>query len=392
MNFDPVAAKPASDAGADLFVLRKKMGHGEIILLHGNSHNDLYKLVADRLGVRNTGTVIRQNTSQETMVEIGESVRGKDVYILQTGGFILYESLCYSHHPTGTKDVNNDIMEMLILCYACKTSSAKTITGVIPYMPYSKQSKMRFRSCIVSKLVAKMMVNAGFNRILTVDLRAKEVQGFFDVPVDNLRAVAFLTNYIQREIKDYANAVLVAKDAHATRRCVSISERLRLPVAVIHGRQRESDSDSEDFDRAPSPPPRNARFDVFNLMPTPLAKESLPMTVIGEVSGKTCIVIDDMIDEVEPFSKVAQVLKEAGALAVYICATHGILSAEAPQILNQSPIDGVIVTNTVPHDEQKLKSTKIRTVDISLLICEAIRRIHYDESMSYLYKGVTDGD
>lgn len=137
-----------------------------------------------RLGVKNGGCAVYYKTNRETMVEIGDSVRGKDLYIVQTG----------------TKDVNNNIMELLIIAYACKTSSAKSIVGVMPYLPYSKQCKMRKRGCIVSKLLAKMMCKSGLTHIITMDLHQKEIQGFFDCPVDNLRASPFLLQYIQESV------------------------------------------------------------------------------------------------------------------------------------------------------------------------------------------------
>lgn len=350
----------------------------DMILLAGNSHSELATHIADRLGIRLAACAMNYNTARETMIEIEQSVRGKDIYIIQTG----------------TKNVNNDVMEMLILAYALKTASARSITGVIPYLPYQKQSKMRFRSCIVSKLTAKMMVKAGFTHILTVDLRSKEVQGFFDVPVDNLRASAFLIQYVQQQIPDYKDAVIVAKDAHATRKAVSFAERLRLPLAVIHGRQKEADSDSEDLERAPSPPPSSVLSRSFELtfVPQQVAKEKMPMSVVGDVAGHSCLIIDDMVGEMQPYAQVADVLKENGAKKVYVIATHGVFSPDAPLVINRSRIDEVIVSNSVPNKEQKQVCSKIKTVDISLLLCEAIRRVHFGESMSYLYRGVTDND
>lgn len=352
---------------------------GNIILLAGNSHKDLATLVANRLGIALGQCRVGQNTARETLVEIIESVRGKDIYILQTG----------------TTNVNNDVMEMLIMCYALKTSCARSITGIIPYMPYGRQSKMRFRSCIASKLIAKMMVKAGFSHILTVDLRSKEMQGFFDVPVDNLRALGFLIVFLQNEIPELATeGVIIAKDAHATQKATSFSERLKLPLAVIHGRRKDSDADSEDLDRAPSPPPYSMSSRPFemNFLPLVQRKSRLPMSVVGDVSGKICVVVDDSIEEIEPFCTAAEVLREAGAKKVFVCCTHGILPIDAVNVLNNnSSIDEVIVTNTVPLG-QKNASPKIKTVDVSMLLAEAIRRIHYCESMSYLYRNVTDGE
>ena len=156
----------------------------EMMIIAGNSHRELAVKICDRLNIRPASCSMYYSTNRETIAEIGESVRGRDVYIVQTGG----------------KDVNNCIMELLIMPYACKTSSAGNIVGVIPYLPYARQSKMRKRGCIVSKLLAKMICKAGFSQIITVDMHKKEVQGFFDIPVDNLRASPFLLQYIQESI------------------------------------------------------------------------------------------------------------------------------------------------------------------------------------------------
>ncbi|KAA0196001.1 hypothetical protein HAZT_HAZT007010 [Hyalella azteca] len=193
----------------------------------------------------------RPNT--ETLVEIGDSVRGRDVFILQTGTNKLEvrvgraelaqtscletkaeimesvrEKSVYIIQTGINKDVNNHIMELLIMAYACKTSSARNIVGVIPYMPYCKQSKMRKRGCIVSKLLAKMMCKAGLTHVITMDLHQKEIQGFFDCPVDNLRASPFLLQYIQESIPDYRNSVIVARDPGSAKKATSYAERLRL--------------------------------------------------------------------------------------------------------------------------------------------------------------------
>jgi len=313
------------------------------------------------------------------LVDIGESVRGRDVYILQTG----------------TKDVNNNIMELLIMAYASKTSCARKIVGVIPYLPYSKQSKMRKRGCIVSKLLAKMMCNAGLTHLITMDLHSKEVQGFFDIPVDNLRASPFLLQYIQESIPDYRNAVIVARNPGSAKKATSYAERLRLGIAVIHGEQKEADSDM--VDGRYSPPPSMAAqaaacrtMDVgLDIMPVLTAKEKPPINVVGDVGGRIAIMVDDMIDDVESFVMAAEVLKERGAYKIYVLATHGLLSSDAPRLLEDSAIDEVVVTNTVPHEVQKMQCHKIKTVDISVLLSEAIRRIHNKESMSYLFRNVT---
>ncbi|KAL1453343.1 hypothetical protein WDU94_007484 [Cyamophila willieti] len=350
----------------------------DIMILSGNSHTELANLVASRLGVKLGGCSVYYKTNRETMVEIGDSVRGKDIYIIQTG----------------TKDVNNNIMELLIMAYACKTSSAKSIVGVIPYLPYSKQCKMRKRGCIVSKLLAKMMCTSGLKHIITMDLHQKEIQGFFDCPVDNLRASPFLLQYIQDSIPDYRNAVIVAKNPGAAKKATSYAERLRLGIAVIHGEQKESEADEVDGRASPPPPPhvpppsaRTMEMDVG--VPQHPAKEKPPISVVGDVSERVAIMVDDMVDDVHSFVAASEVLKERGAKRIYVLATHGLLSSDAPRLIEESPIDEVVVTNTIPHDVQKLQCSKIKTVDISILLSEAIRRMHNKESMSYLFRNVT---
>ncbi|XP_077491502.1 phosphoribosyl pyrophosphate synthase-associated protein 2 isoform X1 [Amblyomma americanum] len=355
----------------------------EIILLAGNSHVDLAQKIADRLGIRVGNCTVVHSANRvgdhtncvETLVDIGESVRCRDVYIIQTG----------------SKDVNNSIMELLIMAYCCKTSCARKIVGVIPYLPYGKQSKMRKRGCIVSKLLAQMLVKAGLTHIITMDLHQKEVQGFFDIPVDNLRASPFLLQYITECIPDYRNAVIVARNPSTANKATSYAERLRLGIAVIHGEQKESESDMVDGRYSPPTVHSLARtMEVgLDIMPVPAAKEKPPIYVVGDVGGRIAIMVDDMVDDVHSFVVAAEVLKERGAYKIYVLATHGLLSNDAPQLIENSPIDEVVVTNTVPHEVQKMQCHKIKTVDISVLLSEAIRRIHHKESMSYLFRNVT---
>lgn len=348
----------------------------DIVILHGNSHPDLANQVAERMGLKSGGCSVFHKTNRETMVEIGDSVRGKDIYIIQTG----------------TKDANNNIMELLIMAYACKTSSARSVVGVIPYLPYSKQCKMRKRGCIVTKLLAKMMCTSGLTHIITMDLHQKEIQGFFDIPVDNLRASPFLLQYIQESIPDFRNAVIVARDPGSAKKATSYAERLRLGIAVIHGEQKEAESDEVDGRYSPPPMSKTSRTRTVSLsvgVPVHPPKEKPPINVVGDVSGRIAIMVDDLIDDVQSFVAAAEVLKENGACKIYVLATHGLLSSDAPRLLEESPIDEVVVTNTIPHEIQKLQCHKIKTIDISVLIAEAIRRIHNKESMSYLFRNVT---
>lgn len=348
----------------------------DIVILAGNSHPDLAEKIATRLGTRIGSCSVVHAKNRETLVDCAESVRNRDVYIIQTG----------------SKDVNNSIMELLIMAYCCRTSAARNIVGVIPYLPYSKQSKMRKRGCIVSKLLAQMIVKAGLSHVITMDLHQKEIQGFFDIPVDNLRASPFLLQYITDCIPDYRNAVIVARNPASANKATSYAERLRLGIAVIHGEHKESESEMVDGRNSPPPQPSHttARTTAaINTLPLVAAKEKPPINVVGDVGGKIAIMVDDMIDDVASFVAAAEVLNERGAYKIYVLATHGILSSDAPQLLEASPIDEVVVTNTVPHEVQKMQCHKIKTVDISILLSEAIRRIHHKESMSYLFRNVT---
>ncbi|KAM7394059.1 hypothetical protein PAMP_020884 [Pampus punctatissimus] len=351
---------------------------------------ELAKKITERLGVELGKSVVFQESNTETRVDVKESVRGQDIFIIQTI----------------PRDVNTAIMELLVMAYALKTSCAKNIIGVIPYFPYSKQCKMRKRGSIVCKLLASMLAKAGLTHIITMDLHQKEIQGFFNFPVDNLRASPFLIQYIQEEIPDYRNAIIVAKSPSAAKRAQSYAERLRLGLAVMHGDAHHSESDMADGRHSPPLSRTTTGHTGLELpainrhklpfpgieLPMMMAKEKPPITVVGDVGGRIAIIVDDIIDDVEGFVAAAEILKERGAYKIYIMATHGLLSAEAPRLIEESAIDEVVVTNTVPHEVQKLQCPKIKTVDVSMILAEAIRRIHNGESMAYLFRNIAVDD
>uniref|UniRef100_A0A8B9T591 Phosphoribosyl pyrophosphate synthetase associated protein 1 n=1 Tax=Anas platyrhynchos TaxID=8839 RepID=A0A8B9T591_ANAPL len=272
---------------------------------------ELAKRITERLGAELGKSVVYQETNGETRVEIKESVRGQDIFIIQTI----------------PRDVNTAVMELLIMAYALKTSCARNIIGVIPYFPYSKQSKMRKRGSIVCKLLASMLAKAGLTHIITMDLHQKEIQGFFSFPVDNLRASPFLIQYIQEEIPDYRNAVIVAKSPDAAKRAQSYAERLRLGLAVIHGEAQCTEQDMDDGRHSP-PMVKNATVHPGLELPLMMAKEKPPITVVGDVGGRIAIIVDDIIDDVESFVAAAEILKERGAYKIFVMATHGLLSAD----------------------------------------------------------------
>ncbi|XP_070579874.1 phosphoribosyl pyrophosphate synthase-associated protein 2-like isoform X2 [Ptychodera flava] len=350
---------------------------GAMVVFNTNAHPELAQLVTSRLGIQPGLCSVFLQDNKETHVQLRESVRGKDVFVI----------------GTGTKNVNNSIMEVLIMTYCAKTSCARRVVGVIPYLPYSKQSQMRKRGSIVSKLLAQMMCKSGLDHVITMDLHHKEIQGFFDVPVDNLRASPFILQYIQENIPDYRNAVIVARNPGAAKRATSFAERLRLALAVIHGEQKIAESDVVDGRHSPpTVSPYRVTGTGLETVPLLTPKEKPPINVVGDVGGRIAIIVDDMIDDVESFVTAAEILKERGAYKIYAMATHGLLSSDAPKKLEESAIDEVVVTNTVPHELQKLQCNKIQTIDISIILSEAIRRIHFGESMSYLFRNIASED
>uniref|UniRef100_A0A8C2IQQ6 Phosphoribosyl pyrophosphate synthase-associated protein 2 n=2 Tax=Cyprinus carpio TaxID=7962 RepID=A0A8C2IQQ6_CYPCA len=338
--------------------------NGGLVIFTANSNpssRELGRRIAERLGVELGKVQVYQEANRETRVQIEESVRSKDVFIIQTV----------------SKDVNTTIMELLIMVYACRTSCARNIIGVIPYFPYSKQCKMRKRGSIVSKLLASMMCKAGLTHLITMDLHQKEIQGFFNIPVDNLRASPFLLQYIQEEV-----------GPSSAKRAQSFAERLRLGIAVIHGEAQDAESDLVDGRHSPPTVKNSGAIHPSLEIPLLIPKEKPPITVVGDVGGRIAIIVDDIIDDVDSFLAAAETLKERGAYKIFVMATHGILSSDAPQLIEESAIDEVVVTNTIPHEIQKLQCPKIKTVDISMILSEAIRRIHNGESMSYLFRNI----
>eukprot|EP00731_Ephydatia_muelleri_P028636 Em0020g280a len=349
-----------------------------LVVLSGSSHPALAELIARRVGVSLCKVNLSKDESNETHVDIEDSVRGKDVFIVQTGSW----------------STNDAIMELLIMCYACKTASARQVIGVIPYLPYCKHSKMRLRGCITAKLLATMLSKAGMTHLITVDLYHKEIQGFFDFPVDNVRASPFLIRYITDNVKDYRNGVVVARYPGVTRSASAYAERLRLGLAVIHGEPKNMlESDEMEEDGRSSPPPseelthqREKSLSKPFIVPVDsiLVKQKPPLNVVGDVHGRITFLIDDLIDDMDKLVAAAVCLKEQGSYKIYALATHGLLAPDSTMVekLNESPIDELLVTNTMP---QTIPCSKIKVIDISLILAEAVRRIYHGESMSQLF-------
>ncbi|KAI4203262.1 MAG: hypothetical protein LQ350_001959 [Teloschistes chrysophthalmus] len=315
------------------------MATNSIKLLTGNSHPELAKLVADRLGIELTKIMVLQYSNQETSVTIGESVRDEDVFVLQS---------------TAPGDINDGLMELLIIINACKTASARRITAVIPNFPYARQDKKdRSRAPITAKLMANMLQTAGCNHVITMDLHASQIQGFFNVPVDNLYAEPSTLRWI-RDNLDVSKAVIVSPDAGGAKRATSIADRLDLNFALIHKERAR---------------------------PNEVSK----MTLVGDVRGKIAILVDDMADTCGTLVKAAETVMAHGAEEVVAIVTHGILSGNAIETLNGSKLARVVVTNTVPHAEKKERCPRLETIDISPTLAESLRRTHNGESVSFLF-------
>ncbi|KAI3635785.1 hypothetical protein MIR68_006423 [Amoeboaphelidium protococcarum] len=310
-----------------------------IKLFCGNSHPDLARLIAMRLGTELGKCAVVKYSNQETSVTIGESVRDEDVFILQSG----------------CGEINDHLLELLIMINACKTASSRRITAVIPCFPYARQDKKdKSRAPISAKLVANMLTVAGADHVITMDLHASQIQGFFDVPVDNLYAEPSMLKYIRDSIPDSQNAVIISPDAGGAKRAVAIADRLNLEFAIIHKERKK-------------------------------ANEVSRMTLVGNVNGKVAIIVDDMADTCGTLSLAAQTLVDAGATKVYAMVTHGILSANAIEIINNSLLEQLVVTNTIPQNDKKQMCPKLKVLDISATLSEAIRRTHNGESISYLF-------
>ncbi|MCX7770547.1 MAG: ribose-phosphate pyrophosphokinase [Proteobacteria bacterium] len=307
------------------------------MLIAGTSNTELAEKIAQYLGIKLTPAKVKRFSDGEVMVEIDENVRSKDVFVIQ--------STC--------PPVNDNLMELLIIIDALKRASARTIAAVIPYYGYARQDrKVAPRAPISAKLVADLITVAGAHRVLTVDLHAGQIQGFFNIPVDNLYASPTLLEHLKMLQEE--NLVIVSPDAGGVERAREYAKRLNATLAIIDKR-REKPNQSE------------------------------VMHIIGNVEDKVAILVDDMIDTAGTLCNSAEALKQNGAKKIYACATHAVFSGPAIDRIVNSPIDTVIVTDTIPLSERAKQSGKITVVSISNLIGEAIRRITSGGSLSALF-------
>jgi len=312
--------------------------NGSIKLVAGNSNPVLAQEIADWLHLPLTKATVRRFADMEIFVEIQENVRGSDVFIIQSTSF----------------PANDHLMELLIITDALRRSSARRITAVIPYFGYARQDrKVGSRAPISAKLVANLITHAGVDRVMTLDLHAAQIQGFFDIPVDNLFASPVMVRDI-RERFDLANVMVVSPDVGGVVRARGLSKRINAPLAIIDKRRER-------------------------------AGESEVMNVIGDVAGYTCILIDDIVDSGGTLVNAADALLENGATAVAAYITHGVLSGGAVARVTASRLTELVITDSIQPTEAVRVASNIRVLSIATLIAEAIGRTAAEESVSSLF-------
>ncbi|MDD3328707.1 MAG: ribose-phosphate pyrophosphokinase [Zoogloea sp.] len=314
------------------------MASGSLMVFTGNANPKLAADVVRRLGMSLGSATVGRFSDGEVNVELLENVRGKDVFVLQ---------------PTCVP-TNDNIMELLIMVDALKRASAGRITAAIPYFGYARQDR-RPRSArvpITAKLVANMLQAAGVQRVLTVDLHADQIQGFFDIPVDNIYAAPVLLDHLEKQ--KYENLMVVSPDVGGVVRARAFAKRLECDLAIIDKRR-------------------------------PKANVSEVMNIIGEVEGRTCVIMDDIVDTAGTLCKAAQALKENGAKRVMAYCTHAVLSGPAISRVNESDLDELVVTDTIPLSDEARACSRIRTVSIAALLADTMLRISNEESVSSLF-------
>jgi ribose-phosphate pyrophosphokinase len=311
---------------------------GYIMRLFGGTSNPvLTQEVCNYLGIEPCKIMAKTFSDGETQITIHENIRGREVFILQ--------STC--------TPVNDNLMQLLIIMDALRRASAKRITAVIPYFGYGRQDrKVQGRVPISAKLVADLITTAGADRVVSIDLHAGQIQGFFNIPVDNLFAAPLLLKYIRHHFDD--SLVVVSPDAGGVERARAFAKRLSASLAII-----------------------DKRRDAPNI--------AQAMNIIGEVKGKTAIILDDMVDTAGTLTQGANALKERGASKIFACCTHPVLSGPSIERLEESPIDKLVVTNTIPLNTQAQNCSKIDLLSVAELLGEAIKRINNSDSVSTLF-------
>lgn len=316
-----------------------------IKIITGNSHPQLSEAIAKKLNIKLAKIGAFQYTNKETAVAIGESIRDEDVYVIQTG--------------CGEQEINDYLMELLVIINACRTASARRITAVIPNFPYARQDKKdKSRAPITAKLVANLLTTAGCNHVITMDLHASQIQGFFRVPVDNLYSEPSVLRYI-KENYCLEDVIIVSPDAGGAKRVAGIADKLDVNFALIHKERAR-------------------------------ANEVSRMVLVGDVTGKTCFLIDDMADTCGTLVKASEILLDNKAKNVVALVTHGLFSGNAIEKLNKSKLEKIICTNSLPVNDKISQCPKISCLDISSTLAEAIRRLHNGESVSYLFNNAIE--
>ena len=307
-------------------------------LLAGNSNRPLCEAIGQHLHMSFTKAVVRRFADMEVFVEIQENVRGEDMFVIQSSSF----------------PANDNLMELLIIIDALRRSSARRITAVIPYFGYARQDrKTAPRTPISAKLVANLITEAGASRVLTVDLHAGQIQGFFDIPTDNLYAMPVMVKDIQ-DYLDGENLMVISPDVGGVLRARALAKRLGTELAIVDKRRER-------------------------------AGESEVMNIIGDVSKRTCLLIDDIVDSGGTICNAAEALLAKGAKAVYAYATHGVLSGGAVARIRDSKLKSLVVTDSIPATEEIRKAGNIRRISIAPLLGEAIERISNEKSVSSLF-------
>ncbi len=312
----------------------------DFLIFSGNSNKSLAESIVSRLGMRLGAATVSKFSDGEIMVKINESVRGRDVFVVQ---------------PTNAPSDSN-LMELMVMTDALKRASANTITAIMPYCGYSRQDRASEpRVPITAKLVSNLIATSGVDRVVTMDLHAGQIQGFFDIPVDNLYALPVFYKYMQDNNLCNDDTVIVSPDAGGVARARIYAKKFGMPLAIIDKRRSG---------------PNVAKV----------------MHVIGEIAGKKCILIDDMIDTAGTLTEAAVALMEHGAVSVKAMATHGILSGPAIDRISSSVIEKVIITDTI--DNTRLKDfTKLQILSVAGILATSIERIHNKESISSLFTG-----
>jgi ribose-phosphate pyrophosphokinase len=316
----------------------KEITRKKLMIFSGRSYPELGRQIAGHLGISLGKVELETFSNGEIYIRYEDSVRGCDAFVVQT---------C-------SEPINRNIMELLLLIDALERASAKRISAVIPYYGYSRQDKKtRAREPISARLISDLLTVAGADRVLTMDLHAGQIQGFFSGPMDHLTAVPLLASYISRQ--DFQELVIVSPDAGRVKMADKYTDHLGVPMAILHKRR-----------------PGHNQAEVLH--------------VIGEVEGKTAVLVDDMIDTAGTLVTSSEALIKAGAAEVYACATHGIFSGPAKERLDASPLKKVVVTNTLPIPEERL-SAKVEVLSIASIFANTIASVFKDESVSELFGG-----